>query len=587
MTEEEVIEKVKNDLGKYPKIVSWILSDKNFDNIFRPSIGTTGFYGSSYTEYNDFSCYNKIIYYISHKNNPSFKLKKENNILLYNGRKDIEELICEINDMSNTNEITIFSNKLGTDKKAHIDEMFLKDSSKAVWFEKTFLPKFKMLPGHRKDKFFASLGSNMTYEEFVNFLDDAILATYEWNRDSFASFLDDDKELQYDIIFDKNKVVILKIKDYYTARMLSGGGKTKWCFTHSLLQWNNYSNTNNETYFVFNFNLNEINVESLMAFTQTNIFQTSTSNNRDNHHVQDFRGVIKNICNGKDQIADIIADKLSLRDITREWVTERVTDEIVFEEEGRMYVYTGKCKDSKFDDFNKLYGTNATLIYLNFNADIKERVVLFNVFKNGINYRVTYNTSFFPVVPERDCRFIEKQLDKTITSNEMLSFYIEGNDYKKEFILDFIKTNIKSLREISGDDLLRLLNSEWFDVILYLHQIGKINVNSDLGIGETLLTYLLLSYDENYEDRKYDMCNEIEKLIIAVLQDKSLDINATTYSKDNAFTTCASLPSCINFARMIFEFRGLNVNQIDKEGKNAWQNANEVGNYEFYAMRIY
>ena len=89
---------------------------------------------------------------------------------------------------------------------------------------------------------------------------------YEWNKESFMKFLTNNEDFKYNIIHDKDNIVLLLVNDFETIKHIAK--TTNWCISKNMQYWKNYmTSTLNKQYVMYNFGLKEDDEYSIVGFT--------------------------------------------------------------------------------------------------------------------------------------------------------------------------------------------------------------------------------------------------------------------------------------------------------------------------------
>lgn len=76
-----------------------------------------------------------------------------------------------------------------------------------------------------------------------------------------------ENNLNVDIELDKNNLLVLKIKDFNSSKIL---GSTSWCISTYESDFNSYTRGDNDQYFLFDFNKRSEDIKSMIGFTVRN-----------------------------------------------------------------------------------------------------------------------------------------------------------------------------------------------------------------------------------------------------------------------------------------------------------------------------
>lgn len=126
---------------------------------------------------------------------------------------------------------------------------------------------FEKCPSWKQKNFITKMSAFRDGWKLAENLKNCVNEDYTWDREDLLAFVSVHTP-STDVVYDKDKVVILNIKDYESSRKTCGGNKTGWCITNNPSQFDNYvTSKNHKQYFMFNFGLEEQDDLSKIGFT--------------------------------------------------------------------------------------------------------------------------------------------------------------------------------------------------------------------------------------------------------------------------------------------------------------------------------
>ena len=133
-----------------------------------------------------------------------------------------------------------------------------------TWYE--IFQGFETLTEATKHKFLTVASAYTDVTALKNGMIDLNKETYDWNYESFMSFLKRQaKDCQ--VVFDNKRVVVLEVNSFQTAHDLCHG-RTSWCLTRESDYFRQYvTSKNGRQYFVFDFGVKEKKEYSHIGFT--------------------------------------------------------------------------------------------------------------------------------------------------------------------------------------------------------------------------------------------------------------------------------------------------------------------------------
>lgn len=108
------------------------------------------------------------------------------------------------------------------------------------------------------------LASFKTQEDFKDAIGKLLNTYNNFNKNYYIDVI---KNMNTEIIFDKDDILILQINDFETSKKI---GSSSWCISRYENNWNNYTKNNNKQYFYFDFNKGSNDKKSMIGITIDN-----------------------------------------------------------------------------------------------------------------------------------------------------------------------------------------------------------------------------------------------------------------------------------------------------------------------------
>ena len=200
--------------------------------------------------------------------NESYKQLAKNlskgTITAYTSRDSIGVLLSELSELRKEKRINDSINSFNTAQKKLFKENDLSnDVKQALW-------RLSRLSDTKRLNFIKKMSSVNDFNELTRQLKFATSVHYTWSKESLMDYLDNVEGINYEKIFENDKIVLIKVLDYETVKQL--GKTTNWCITKNKQYWNNYIEAyNGQTtqYMIFDFSKLEDDRLSIVGFTTT------------------------------------------------------------------------------------------------------------------------------------------------------------------------------------------------------------------------------------------------------------------------------------------------------------------------------
>lgn len=200
--------------------------------------------------------------------NESYKQLTKNlskgTITAYASRENIKTLLNEMKMLRMEKRINDSINLFNTIQKKLLKTNNLSDENKqALW-------RFSKLTEAKKNNFIRKMSSVNDFDELTRQLRFVTSVHFSWNKESFIDFIKNVEGINYEKIYENEKIVLVKVLDYETIKQL--GKTTNWCISKNKQYWNNYIEHMNgqcTQYMLFDFSKLEDDKLSIIGFTTT------------------------------------------------------------------------------------------------------------------------------------------------------------------------------------------------------------------------------------------------------------------------------------------------------------------------------
>ena len=189
----------------------------------------------------------------------SSKLSK-NTITAYTSR-NLDSLFEEMYKLRNGKRVNDVINSFNTAQKKLFKGAELSDKDIAI------ISRFYRLSDAKKENFIRKVSTITDFDELMHQMKHITNAHFDWNKESFMDFLHNVEGMDYDIVFEKGDVVLLKVNNYETVKYLAK--TTSWCISKNRLYWKQYVANPFEfsQYVLFDFSKKEDDLLSIIGFT--------------------------------------------------------------------------------------------------------------------------------------------------------------------------------------------------------------------------------------------------------------------------------------------------------------------------------
>ena len=132
----------------------------------------------------------------------------------------------------------------------------------------TTLAKFSKLSHVKKVNFIRKMSTVNDFQELMQNMRHMTNIHFEWNKSSFMDYLNNVEGLGYKIIFERDNIVLVEVKDFETIKQL--GKTTNWCIAKNNSYWKAYTTSKGsktKQYMIFDFSKLEDDKNSIIGFT--------------------------------------------------------------------------------------------------------------------------------------------------------------------------------------------------------------------------------------------------------------------------------------------------------------------------------
>jgi len=197
-------------------------------------------------------------------------------LTLFNN-KSFEVIDDYMNELINLHKLNHYANSILSNKNKHL----LNDTS---------LESFKVLmdsgvsKGVIQNLVGRKLSAINTQEEFEKYLEKVIEHISSFSEDILMDKLNTNNIKP---VINKNNIVIFEIETFAQSQQL---GSPSWCISRSDYYFNSYKNENTKQYFMYDFNRDEKDNQSMIGFTvnKDGSMRTQHAKNDDYHEVDDY-----------------------------------------------------------------------------------------------------------------------------------------------------------------------------------------------------------------------------------------------------------------------------------------------------------
>lgn len=231
------------------------------------SEGSTELYDWCYRNLQENASFHNLWWIIRTRNKYKSKqsMLKRGSITAYNSSEDIDSLINELKNIAiNTKTVKAISS-FNTAQKKMLKTMSI--GPKWTHRHAMLMVKFAKLPKSKRYTIIKKVSCITDEEELIEAISVGVGDMFLWSRKSFMAHLaNEDKKLSYNLIYDRNNIVVVEVLDFNTVAYIAKS--TSWCITRDIDYWKNYAESpNRKQYVVLNFNLDCSDEYSIVGVT--------------------------------------------------------------------------------------------------------------------------------------------------------------------------------------------------------------------------------------------------------------------------------------------------------------------------------
>ena len=184
-------------------------------------------------------------------------------ITAYTSQNDVWKLLDEIRALTKEKRVNDAINSFNTEQKK-----LLRQADKTETDINT-LAAFANLSETKRINFIRKVSTINDYNELMKQMRFVTSTHFEWDKQSFMDYLNNVDNLQYSLIYEKNDIVLVEVKDFDTVKRLAK--MTNWCISKNKTYWNQYTKEGKvhkgTQYMLFNFSKKEDDNFSIVGFT--------------------------------------------------------------------------------------------------------------------------------------------------------------------------------------------------------------------------------------------------------------------------------------------------------------------------------
>lgn len=200
-------------------------------------------------------------------NNPnSVKMLTKHSLSAYNRNEMVDKLYDEIRHLKKVNTSKVVINSFNTAQKKLLKSQTLSDS------DITIFTKFMRQSEVKRTNFIRKMSTVYDTDEIMNQMSVFVKDHFDWGRDALLGFIETNKDLDCEIVWDKDNIIIVQTNNYDSIKYLAKS--TNWCISKNKTYWNNYMcdecanpSTNIKQYVMFDFNQMPDSEYSIVGFT--------------------------------------------------------------------------------------------------------------------------------------------------------------------------------------------------------------------------------------------------------------------------------------------------------------------------------
>ena len=185
-------------------------------------------------------------------------------ITAYTSQESVNDLMEELAILRNDKRVNDAINLFNTAQKKLLKA---NEQSKT---DKNTLARFSKLSDTKKNNFIRKVSTIDDYQELMRQMRHVTSVHFDWSKESFMDFIKNVDGINYEVVYENDFVVLVKVADYETIKQL--GKTTNWCISKNKSYWNTYIEYNHgkaTQYMIFDFSKLEDDKLSIVGFTTT------------------------------------------------------------------------------------------------------------------------------------------------------------------------------------------------------------------------------------------------------------------------------------------------------------------------------
>lgn len=185
-------------------------------------------------------------------------------ITAYTSQESVNDLMEELAILRNDKRVNDAINLFNTAQKKLLKA---NEQSKT---DKNTLARFSKLSDTKKNNFIRKVSTIDDYQELMRQMRHVTSVHFDWSKESFMDFIKNVDGINYEVVYENDFVVLVKVADYETIKQL--GKTTNWCISKNKSYWNSYIEHNHgkaTQYMIFDFSKLEDDKLSIVGFTTT------------------------------------------------------------------------------------------------------------------------------------------------------------------------------------------------------------------------------------------------------------------------------------------------------------------------------
>lgn len=461
---------------------------------------------------------------------------------------------------------------------------------------------FEKFTEKRQQLFITKCSSVRDFHKFLKLLQDCINDAWEWNHDEFVNFVNTVTP-NAKIVYDKQNIVIVLIKDYESCQKICGGTKSSWCITTSHDQFNSYCLNNGRKQFAFfDFNTTEDNSFAMIGFTLESDNRFYCVQDKRNNSILSSGNFDKIMAEHHISMHDIL--KVNLDYMPYSWdkksllnfVKDNSNECAIILDKDNLLIIKPKNRDifarmtkHTFLNVDKICDFDNAQCYLifNFNESADGKTAITSLITKKDEYGTESIVNCYDIVNSQ----IEKQAllkslhlresefisNVELDANVLLHKYVD--ECNEEDAIALIEThkdldiNYKynsrlaitiAIANAMGDLVVKMINNPKFDATL-----------TDI-YNEPAQNLILMSLLFDQEEKK----PQYEKMLHALVDSNKANFNQQAMNKETTLMVSVTNPSINWFSKWLIDQKDIDINAVSEFNETALSEAMIYNNTE-------